>query len=774
MNKSGRMQMQAIVVLLGIIFLLILVVAGLLWGKNKNEQPKGTYMNIQDVEILTEAAGILHADASDANDYVTFETVLADFGGITQLQKPLAELEKRYESEHYILKEDWYLLFDSYLETVGLSGNINRIEIVSLGAGEQLTDAAGNSMPKNVLITEEKEFAFVSPDFYNYRFIPVSAYQKDGTLLTVFEPIEEDYVISNAWIMEIAEAYLLFFWNDYEIRIDYNNSGVAEDTNATETTLVSENAREQVADISFFNGVISEVNPKLEKVNGKILSLDETSITVEGIGTLPFSSKLKIYQIYDKLVRKYTGDLRIGYNFADFVIVDGQVEACLITRDEAMENIRVLINNSNYAGRYHQFVKATSDTDFIVRYGTYDDLQEQAFKAGDVVEFGMDSAYFMGDRIMIVPKALTGKVELLSVERSQGNPMYRGNIEILKTAEGLAVINEVLLEEYLYCVVPSEMPASYPLEALKAQAVCARTYAYRKMMNSGLPAFGAHLDDSTSFQVYNNIKENVETTKAVRETKGQLLYSNETLVDAYYYSTSCGFGTTADIWKSGSPSPEYLQAKRIGSIGVDNNINEETMMNEDVFSSYIQTAYESDYDSSEGWYRWNYMVGELDATVIAERMQARQKANKNLILKHSQNDEYVTNEVESFDVIFNITCGQRLPGGVLDSLFIETDKGTYKVIGEYNIRYVLNDGKAKVCKQGGSEVASPTLLPSAFFVMDVQMKGECVSGYAITGGGYGHGVGMSQNGAKNMALEGMDSTQILTFYYDGSTVKAVY
>ena len=98
------------------------------------------------------------------------------------------------------------------------------------------------------------------------------------------------------------------------------------------------------------------------------------------------------------------------------------------------------------------------------------------------------------------------------------------------------MINELLLEEYLYAVVPSEMPASYPLEALKAQAVCARTYAYARILHAGLPEYGAHVDDSTAFQVYNNILENAQTTKAVRETKGELLWYGQELADTYYYS----------------------------------------------------------------------------------------------------------------------------------------------------------------------------------------------------------------------------------------------
>ena len=100
-----------------------------------------------------------------------------------------------------------------------------------------------------------------------------------------------------------------------------------------------------------------------------------------------------------------------------------------------------------------------------------------------------------------------------------------------------AFVNEVLLEEYLYTVVPSEMPAYYHEQALMAQAVCARTYAYTKMKNAGLKDLGAHLDDSTSFQVYNNIDEQVRTTNAVRNTLGQIVLKNNETMETMYYST---------------------------------------------------------------------------------------------------------------------------------------------------------------------------------------------------------------------------------------------
>lgn len=771
MNKSERMQFQAVAVLLGIFFLFLLILAGIfIKVRGKKEQPEGEYIKKTDAAILLEAAGISSAGGSlEEQEYVTFAEVKGSLGEIPALRERVSFLEDTYEEEYMVLKQDWYALYEESLQAKGLTESITKVEVVSLGSGEQIETASGEGMPDNVLITADAAYAFKSQEFSNYRFLPVTAYQKDDVLLTVYEQAGTDYQMKNIWIMESDPAFFLFFWNDYEVRIDY------EGQSGESSWQAEEGIREQIADITFQDGQIASVTAKMEKVNGKILSLGDGEITIEGIGSLPFSEDLKIYQIYDTLLKKYTGDLRIGYDFSDFVIVDGKIEACLITRDEAMEKIRVLIHNSNYEGKLHEKVTVTADTDFTIYYGAYDAPQEQRFGAGEVVEINAGSEYLSGERVTIVPAALTGKIKLLSVERSQGTPSYRGQIELLKMSEGIAVVNEVLLEEYLYCVVPSEMPSSYPLEALKAQAVCARTYAYRKMVKSGLPEYGAHVDDSTSFQVYNNIRENVETTKAVRETKGDLLYVGEELVDAYYYSTSCGFGTTAAIWKSGAGGLDYLQAKRIGRSGADETYNETTLMEEEVFRAFLAEAYESDYESTEGWYRWTYSVEQLDCETLSERMKRRQSAAKNQVLKKGSDGSFSDTGVDSFQKVLRITAAKRGAGGVLDELLIETDHGIYQVIGEYNIRYILNNGEAKVCRQDGSEVNSPTLLPSAFLVIyTAESESDGVTGYTLSGGGFGHGVGMSQNGARHMAEDGMDAMQILTFFYDGSHVSAVY
>ena len=146
-------------------------------------------------------------------------------------------------------------------------------------------------------------------------------------------------------------------------------------------------------------------------------------------------------------------------------------------------------------------------------------------------------------------------------------------------------------------------------------------------------------------------------------------------------------------------------------------------------------------------------------------------SNPNIILTQNNDGEFESKEIEKLGEIKEIEITKRLDGGVADELIITGTKTTVKVISELNIRYVLSNGVTKVKRQTGDEADASSMLPSAYFVIETEKEDERVSGYKIFGGGFGHGVGMSQNGAKNMALNGMTYDEIILFYYPGVTLK---
>lgn len=594
-------------------------------------------------------------------------------------------------------------------------------------------------------------------------------------------------VLHNAWIMEEDEEGISVFYDGQRFSYPF---GVIDGTEDGQTSYYQpeESVREQVADIRLVDGAVTEVNVKSEKINGRILSADDSFMEIEGYGSIPLAEDYRGYRLYQSLETCTVRDIPFGYGFTDLCVENGEICGILIAREEAMENIRVLIKTSDFSGIFHGELILTADTGFSVIYGDYGSQQSERHEAGEEIVLTVSDSCFDGKRVWIVPDVLTGKITLKNVSRSQGAPSYRGQLELIPENEGIIVINEVPLEEYLYSVVPSEMPAKYPLEALKAQAVCARTYAYGHMQHAGYPQYGAHVDDSTSYQVYNNILEQESTTTAVKDTYGQLLFTADgQLAETYYYSTSCGVGSDATVWKTETPHElPYLRSKslsrtvmteQVAAMSGGKELPEDDigtrLMEEDAFESFILSVNEDDFEAEEGWYRWNYNVTQVDSDNISQALQARYDVNEKLVLTLWEG-EYVSRDIGKIGEIRDIYVAKRGSGGVAEELIIEAENGTYKVISEHNIRYVLNDGSARVNRQDGSEIPSPTLLPSGFFIIATGKEDGNVVAYTLAGGGFGHGVGMSQNGARRMADSGFQDRDILLFFFENCKINKIY
>ena len=596
-------------------------------------------------------------------------------------------------------------------------------------------------------------------------------------------------VLKNVWIMEEGEDGLTVFNEGEREHFQWGDSGGDGLENAgsrgSENGQPWADCREQVADVTLTDGRVTEVAVKTEKINGRVLGYTGGCIELEGYGKLPLSGEYRGYRLYGSLAMCTVQDLSYGYDNADFCLDNGEICAILLAREEAMQYIRVLVRASDYTGLLHAAPVVTADTDFTVVYNTDGEEKREKHSAGEELCFGYDSPYFEGGRVCVIPDALTGKLLLPNVNRSQGSPAYRGKIELLRTEDGIAVINELPLEEYLYSVVPSEMPASYPAEALRAQAICARTYAYGHMLHAAYPQYGAHVDDSTAFQVYNNIAEQESATAAVKDTYGQLLCTGDGgLAETFYYSTSCGVGSDANVWKTqAAPELTYLKAREISDEAMENALCQtgatagedlaDRLRDETAFVDFILSKNEKHFEAQESWYRWSYEAEQIDSKVILETLQRRYAANSSLVLT-LVDGEFVSREISRIGTITDIYVAKRGAGGVADELVIETDAGSYKVISEYNIRAVLCDGQSKAVRQDGSEASCPNLLPSGFFIISTGKAKESVVGYSIIGGGFGHGVGMSQNGARRMAEAGRTAGEILRFFYADCNIEFIY
>ena len=691
----------------------------------------------------------------DAEEYVTYgrflqwAEIVSDAGNVLAKEDGKS-LSKRYRRSHYITKEDFFFYFEKLCDVIDPEKKITTQQLLVLGDVSNVVDIEGNPIEENSVFTQRGRWE----NKLGKSLVPLqqSAFYitYEGALWGVYN-VEEAATLFNAWIVENTEKEFVYFYNNYKVT-------------ATKNEMLENMDREQVADLNFVLGDLQEVVVKTEKVTGKVLKITSDEVEIEGVGIYPFSENIQYYRLYDRLENVGRSEIKLGYDFTDFVIEEGQIQAALLVKDEKMENIRVLIKNSNFDGYYHEKIEGKAEVDLEILYGN----EKIEIARGETFAIYPDSEYFVTNRIYLKPKALTGRTVFTSVERNNGGQGYYGTFELEKREEGILLINEVLLEEYLYAVVPSEMPGYYPLEALKAQAISARTYAYNKMISAGLSSYGANLDDSATYQVYNNIKENANTTTAVKETRGELLYADKGLAGTYYYSTSCGFGTDGAIWNiNNEDSFSYLQAKEMTT--KTTSYTPEELQTEEGFSKFIKQVDKDHFEAEESWYRWNYEHENMNK--IAEKLVSRMENYPNYVFTSMDGNSWGHEPLAEGFVITEIEVKKRGAGGTIEELLFTTNQGYFLVKNEYHVRAVLTDGEAKANLQNQNTYACGNLLPSAFFVIDTVKDGGVVTGIKMIGGGFGHGVGMSQNGAKNLANLGYLAKDILAFYYEGCEVR---
>ena len=739
MKYDTRLLAKTALIFFGLLFLVCI------WlGRREHisEAPKGDKITCRDVGILMDVFDIPLPDsmASDSGVYLTYGQYMELCERLDADGMRLPDYADRYEQDSPVLKEDWYNAFRIMLAYLDTESSVWETEVFVLRIdGEQKEVYAQNAALSTV-------YRYHSPEFEENVLRSLVVYMRGEDLLTVVEVIPGEHELKNVWVTESASDGLECFY--------HKTAFCAQTDQSVE--------RECVADLAFRDGRIIRAKPKNKKVHGKLLWISDEEMEIEGCGVYPIDEDMEIYKLYGSLETLGRNDLKIGYADTDYVIDRGEVCACLVSEKEEADRIRVLLKNTADNSNYYDAVELIVDGETI--WIEADDLKT-------------------GERRSYRCAALTDRITVNAVGVTKADNAYRGTIECYRGKDGIVLINELPLEEYLYAVVPSEMPASYPAEALKAQAICARTYAYRYILHAGLPEMGAHVDDTTSYQVYHNIAENAATTTAVKETDGVLLTYEGSPAQNYYYSTSCGVGTDAGIWKAGGAEDiVYMQAERLNTDIHDINASSDgskeaeeidALREEDHFRAFITSVDENDLECTEPWYRWTYTVESIDAVGMLGRLQSRYAASPESVLTKAEGDYYVSEPIEKLGSIRDISIARRGPGGVADELLIETDTGIYKVVAEYNIRYVLCDRTSEVLKQDGSAVIPTSILPSGFFVIDTGNHQENMVGYTLIGGGYGHGVGMSQNGAKALGQEGADCEQILTYFFAGCELNEI-
>ena len=429
--------------------------------------------------------------------------------------------------------------------------------------------------------------------------------------------------------------------------------------------------------------------------------------------------------------------------------------------------------DSDFRNFTHPSVDITSTANFEVVVGG----ERQNFAPGE--RFTLSDASELSGRAFI---SGDDKLALNGLRRSSGTPQYRGNLEIIARDGGFIIVNEVDIEEYLYSVVPSEMPVSFGMEALKVQAVTARSYAYNQFYANNFHRFGANVCDSVMSQVYNNIREASETKQAVRATRGMCLTFNGAVISANFFSTSAGVtANNGEVWALRpmmtfpTNTRPYLVSVRqyrnadFGDLTVEANMVE-----------FIRNPNVQSYDSWSNFFRWyTEMTNEELTASINASLSTRHNAAPRLIKTLQPDGEFRARPIDTIGTLVNLEVIQRGQAGNIMVMKITGTQNTILVQTEFNIRSLLmprqhveGGSPIGVTLNDGSVRENLGLLPSAFFVMERMTDGDGNIVYVrFHGGGNGHGVGMSQTGARGMIDAGRSFSEVLAHFYPGTLVE---
>jgi stage II sporulation protein D len=421
--------------------------------------------------------------------------------------------------------------------------------------------------------------------------------------------------------------------------------------------------------------------------------------------------------------------------------------------------------------------------------------------------------------------AFGGNAKLTVIPKEEGiqvaeksSRAYRGSMEISQLNGQLAVINELPLEQYIYSVVGSEMGADWPKEALKAQAVAARTYALKQGVKYGV----AHVSDSSADQVYKGMSSEAPAIiEAVNATKGEVLADAAGLITPFFFSNAGGMtGDPVEVWGKpiaylkSVPSPDdgaeegrptwYRIVLPNGSDGyIRSDFSRDTGQKNAIGLPYYEsTGTAVNVRSGPGTdFEPLFKVNIGDRFVVIDQapesnafswIRGPYDANELLAKINSALGSPIAGKLESLEItgrgpsgrvteikvngqalkVANPDSLRNVFGGLPSTRFEIEQTGRYTILGANGTAEIAPD-RAKSLYALNKEQQPVALDSTRLFVLNGDNQVRPVGKdrqFTFKGKGNGHGLGMSQWGARGFAILGYDYKHILQTYYAGVNI----
>ena len=336
-----------------------------------------------------------------------------------------------------------------------------------------------------------------------------------------------------------------------------------------------------------------------------------------------------------------------------------------------------------------------------------------------------------------------------------GEKRYAGKLNIFIGDKDISVVNILGVENYLSSVVGSEMPTKWPMEALEAQAIASRTYALKQKANSLFD-----IDSTHKNQVYNGLESiTVKTKKAVRATRSLVLVYKNKLINALFHSSSAGMTENSqDVWKNKYPylssvkdfdknNPKLRWQKRFSNEELQNlfprigGIKQIEILNITNTGRVKNVKIQGDHGSAQ--------ISGLD---IRKKMNLKSTLVRFKLIEENENPKKIpTSSLENKPTTYFIKAGDNL----------------------FDISYRHNVSLYELVTL--NSIKDPTLININQMLLiprkQVKNTSSTQKTLVVSGYGSGHGVGMSQWGAKYMASKGAKAEEILKHFYKGVKIK---
>ena len=403
-----------------------------------------------------------------------------------------------------------------------------------------------------------------------------------------------------------------------------------------------------ISDIEVTDGKITKIRYKGDSVDGNLLSYNRSSnqIEIEGYGYVEAFDTVPVYtSLGDTVAETSWDELVLGGTRLKYVLEGDKICAAILEQEIDNSNIRVLLKNNDEYLYTNVYIKSDNAC-HIFNQRTGESTVTDAGAVIDASALGIEA----GDNRIITPEGGTFFYSTNGTDYCVNG--YEGSLIVRNTGSGYALVNVLSVESYVRYVLPSEMMLSFAPEALKAQAICARTYAYSQMKNMEYAEYGANLDNTTAYQVYNASGRYAETDAACDATQGQVVTYDNELAVCYYFSTCGDMTEDFEVWESETPG-------------------------------YIHKVASSDTNSP--FYRWSAVIG-LDSIADAELGKLK-----------------------------SISVDETSENGFVLKLTAQFEKGSREMKNENIIRKFLGQGLVSTTLNDGSVRENLSMIPSACF-----------------------------------------------------------